>query len=217
MPYFLPRRPEGEAKARSTEKQRSYFLFVGRLEYIKGVQNLIEAFRKNDQFDLLIAGDGDYRETLEKKAKDCPNIKFLGRLSQDGLADLYRSATAVIVSSICYETFGIIIIEAFSHKTPVIVNDLGALPEVVDDSKGGFVYSTEDELIAAMKKLAADRNLRDELGERGYQAYLKYWSEEPHLNQYLELIENIKERRKVSFNGGLSKQSESTLTQSASI
>lgn len=201
MPYFLPRRPEGEAGIRPTQRLRPYFLFVGRLEYIKGVHNLIETFRKNDQFDLLIAGDGSYRETLETQAKDCSNIRFLGPLSQDALADIYRSAIAVIVPSICYETFGIIVIEAFSHKTPVIVNDLGALPEVVEDSQGGFVYRNEDELIAAIKKLAADQTLRDELGEKGYQAYLEYWNEEPHLNQYLELIKAIKEQRKRGSNG----------------
>ncbi len=195
MPYFLPRRPANDTQEKPAKRSRPFFLFVGRLEYIKGVQNLINAFRKNDQFDLMIAGDGNYRAALEDQAKDCPNIKFLGRLSQDELADLYAAATAVLVSSICYETFGIIIIEAFSHKTPVIVNDLGALPEVVDDSEGGFIYRNEDELVAAMKKLANDPVLRDELGEKGYQAYLKYWNEEPHLEKYLGLIDEIKEKR----------------------
>jgi len=216
MPYFLPRRAAGEISKRSTNGRRPYFLFVGRLEYIKGVHNLIETFRKNEQFDLLIAGDGAYKATLEAQAKGCKNIQFLGRLSQDGLADLYRSAIAVIVPSICYETFGIIIIEAFSHKTPVIANDLGALPEVVDDSQGGFVYRTEDELIAAMNKLAADQDLRNEMGEKGYQSYLKYWNEEPHLDEYLGLIEDIKEQRNngtaaVSRNGGPSASSEKDL------
>ena len=201
MPYFLPRRPEGDVNEQRKQQRRPFFLFVGRLEYIKGVHNLIETFRKNDQFDLLIAGDGAYKATLEAQAKESANIQFLGRLSQDGLADLYRSAIAVIVPSICYETFGIIIIEAFSHKTPVIANDLGALPEVVDDSQGGFVYRTEDELVDAMKKLAADPSLRDEIGEKGHQAYLKYWNEEPHLDQYLQLIENLRktERQRERF------------------
>ena len=48
-----------------------------------------------------------------------------------------------------------IIIESFARKTPVIVRDLGALPEVVNDSAGGFVYRTDEELLAAMRKLAA--------------------------------------------------------------
>ena len=195
MPYFLPKPAEEKAAANGPERL-PYFLFVGRLEYIKGVHRLIEVFRQRPDFQLLIAGDGDYRARLEKQAEDSSNIKFLGRLSQEGLADLYRNAIAVIVPSICYETFGIIIIEAFSYKTPVIVNDLGALPEVVEDSNGGYTYRSNEELVAAMEKVAADRELRDELGENGHRAFLKYWNEDPHIEQYLRLIGSIKDRRK---------------------
>lgn len=196
MPYFLPKPVEVEETARKGSERSPYFLFVGRLEYIKGVHNLIEVFKQRPDFQLLIAGDGEYRGHLEKQAEGCANIRFVGRLSQQDLADLYRNATAVIVPSICYETFGIIIIEAFSYKTPVIVNDLGALPEVVEDSDGGYVYRSDAELIAAMENLAGDRELRDDLGENGHRAFLKYWNEEPHIEQYLELIDSIETRRK---------------------
>lgn len=102
----------------------------------------------------------------------------------------------MIVPSICYETFGIIIIEAFSLKTPVITNNLGALPEVVEDSGGGFIYNNDDELVAAMKKLAADTDLRNELGEKGFQAYHQYWDENAHLEKYLGLIDSIREEKR---------------------
>lgn len=195
LPYFLPKRVDADAALPLATGSRPYFLFVGRLEYIKGVQNLINAFRNNPEFDLIIAGDGVYRDALESQAEECPNIKFLGRQDQDSLSVLYRSASAAIVPSICYETFGIIIIEAFSYKTPVIVNDLGALPEVVEDSGGGFVYKTEEELIEAMRTIAADPERRAELGENGYRAYVRLWSEEPHINMYLDLIRKIAETR----------------------
>ena len=196
LPYFLPKRPESNAVERAVDNGgRPYFLFVGRLEYIKGVQNLIEPFRKNPAFDLLVAGDGVFRESLEAQAADCPNIKFLGRQDQDSLSCLYRGAKAVIVPSICYETFGIVVIEAFSHKTPVIVNDLGALPEVVQDSDGGIIYKTEQELISAINMLAGDPEKRNEFGENGRRAYLKYWCEEPHLEMYMKLIESVVEEK----------------------
>jgi glycosyltransferase involved in cell wall biosynthesis len=161
------------------------------LERIKGVQNLIPAFRRKTEFDLLIAGDGEYKNELLEQAKDCPNIKFLGRLSQDELQKLYRSAVAVLVPSICFETFGIIIIEAFAQKTPVIVNNLGALPEVVELSGGGFVYQNDKELIRAMELLADSPRLRQAFGAKGYAAYLKHWNEDAHLKKYLDLIEEF--------------------------
>ncbi len=198
LPYFLPAPKETE-NLHPVPKQtpvRPFFLFVGRLEKIKGVQNIIPIFQNQEKYDLLIAGDGEYQETLEAQAAGSPHIKFLGRLDQNRLAGLYQSAVAVVVPSICYETFGIIIIEAFSHRTPVIVNDLGALPEVVEDSGGGFIYRNADELTAAIDKLADDSALRNELGEKGYAAFMKYWNEEAHLTQYLDLISTLREKRR---------------------
>ncbi len=197
MPYFLPTPPEeNENTEAGRNSVRPYFLFVGRLEEIKGVQNIIPVFRKKPEYDLLIAGDGNFTENLKKQAKGVSNIKFTGRVDQARLRSLYKSAVAVIVPSICYETFGIIIIEAFSRKTPVITNNLGALPEVVEDSGGGFIYETEAELIEAMDKIAGSPSLRNELGEKGHAAYLKYWNEEAHLERYLGLIKELKLKRK---------------------
>lgn len=141
IPYFLPRRPSADCspcEAGSASTGSHEFLFVGRLEKIKGVQDLIPLFRRRPTYRLSIAGDGTYAAELKEMAKGIQNIRFLGRCSHAQLSALYRKANAVIVPSICYEVFGIIIIEAFSYKTPVIVNNLGALPEVVHDSGGGL-------------------------------------------------------------------------------
>ena len=199
IPYFLPQANKTTANNESDEpspNNRPFFLFVGRLEKIKGLQNLIPVFKKLADYDLLVAGDGAYRNELQKTAEDTSNIKFLGRLSYEELQKLYQKALAVIVPSICYEVFGIIIIEAFSLKTPVIVNKFGAMPEVVEDSGGGFVYNNEDELVTAMEKLAKDQNLRTTLGEKGYQAYLRYWSEDAHIERYLNLVKQLQHERK---------------------
>ena len=201
IPYFLPK-PKEEAGNTSSQNvtERPFFLFVGRLEQIKGVQNLIPIFKEREEYDLFVAGDGEYKANLMEMAGDAPNIKFLGRLDQAELRSLYHSAKAVIVPSICFETFGIIIIEAFSMKTPVIVNNLGALPEVVEDSGGGIIYNDRNELIQAMDKLAQLPSLRDELGKKGYEAYLKYWTEDAHIVQYFDLIERIKNKSETGLN-----------------
>lgn len=198
IPYFLPRTEKQDEKLQTTNSaapDRPFFLFVGRLEKIKGLQNLIPVFKKHPEYTLLVAGSGEYENELRELSAGVKNIEFLGRLSFARLQELYRQATAVIVPSICYEVFGIIIIESFSMKTPVIVNNLGALPEVVDDSGGGIVYNTEEELLAAMKQLSSDPALRNDLANKGYQAYLKYWTEERHMEQYFELIEEVKKKR----------------------
>jgi glycosyltransferase involved in cell wall biosynthesis len=99
------------------------------------------------------------------------------------------------VPSITYETFGIICIEAFARKTPVIARDLGALPEVIEESGGGFVYRTDEELLAAVNRIAASPRLRSELGEKGYCGFVKLWSKEAHLKLYFDLLQRIAIRK----------------------
>ncbi len=194
LPSFLPVPATGNPQPKKkspVRRQRPYFLFVGRLEKIKGVQNVIPAFRKYRTCDLLVAGDGEYAPALKDLAKDVPNVKFLGRLSYQRLTALYQEAVAVIVSSVCYEIFSLVVIESFAERTPLIVNNQGALPELVQQSGGGLIYSNEKELIEHMERCSQDKQLRNELGKRGYLAYRKYWTDESHLEQYFQLIKEV--------------------------
>lgn len=199
IPYFLPKSValSGDGAAEGGAHGRPYFLFVGRLEKIKGVQNLLRVFRRYTACDLLVAGDGAYGAELRRLGADLPHVKFLGRVAYVRLRSLYRNALAVIVPSICYEVFGIIILESFAMRTPVIVNNLGALPEVVEESGGGFVYNNDDELIAHMERLRQDPPLRNELGERGHRAYLNRWTEDACLEKYYRLIGEIAARKSI--------------------
>ena len=172
--------------------ERPYVLFVGRLERIKGVHVLIEAFRSYRSLDLLIAGEGQLGPELRRSAVGLDHVRFLGHVGREGLDALYRHATALVVPSVGYEVFGLVVLEAFARRTPVIVHDLGALPELVEDSGGGLVYSTNGELVNAIERLRADAALRNELGRRGYDAWQRLWSEECHLSGYFAAIEEAR-------------------------
>ena len=154
LPYFIERVDNDWKSPGPRPQEDPYFLFVGRLETIKGLQTLIPLWKNVDGIDLLIAGTGTSERQLRAQAASNPRIKFLGPLPQRQLGTLYFHALACIVPSITYETFGMIIIESFARKTPVIARDLGALPEVIHDSGGGFIYRTDEELLAAMNRIA---------------------------------------------------------------
>lgn len=194
MPYFIPSSEEGSFtggdKAPGAAR-RPYFLFVGRLEKIKGLQHVIPLFRDYRHADLLIAGDGEYADVLKGLAGGIDSVRFLGRVDHEGLRRLYHGAIALVVPSICYEVFGIIILEAFSMKTPVIVNNVGAPPDVIEESGGGFIYNNADELIEAMDRLRCDTALRDELALKGYNAYRRYWTEDNCMRIYFNLIAQL--------------------------
>jgi len=178
---------------------RPYFLFVGRLEKLKGLQTIIPVFLNYSSADLVIAGDGDYAGELKKLAAGCDRIHFLGHVPSWQLRSLYARAVALVVPSITFETFALVIIEAFSNRTPVIVRDLGPLPEIVKESAGGLIFDDSITLLDAMQRLQFDRGLRDRLGESGYQAYRSRWTEETYLERYLGLIEELRARKGLSM------------------
>jgi glycosyltransferase involved in cell wall biosynthesis len=191
LPYFIEKADSDWQSPAPAPQERPYFLFVGRLETIKGLQMVIPLWRNIQDFDLLVAGTGRQEAELRALAADNPRIRFLGPLSQKTLSTYYFHARATLVPSITYETFGVIIIESFARKTPVIVRDLGALPEVVEDSNGGIIFRTDQELIASIEKIGRSPRFRQELGENGYQAFLKYWCREAHLEMYFDLLAKI--------------------------
>ena len=192
LPLFLPEHEVEDNGTGFDNGGRPYFLFVGRLERLKGVQVLLEVFRTYRAADLLIAGDGTYGDELRRTAAGLAQVRFLGKVAAAELDSLYRGATALIVPSIGYETFGVVGIEAMARRTPVIVNDLGALPELVADSGGGLVYTSTHELIEAMGQMQENPLMRQELGDRGYAAWWERWSEEPHMDAYFAAIDEAR-------------------------
>jgi glycosyltransferase involved in cell wall biosynthesis len=89
----------------------------------------------------------------------------------------------------------VVVIEAFARKTPAIVRDRGALPEAIRDSGGGFVYRTDEELLAAIARIAESPTLRAELGAPGYRAVVEKWSTEAHLCAYFDLLRKVAIRK----------------------
>jgi glycosyltransferase involved in cell wall biosynthesis len=194
LPPFLSTREAQAVGQQPMRRERPYFLFVGRLERLKGVETLLERFRAYTDADLLVAGEGEHGATLRRMAAESPNIHFMGDVDPAALPPLYAGAVALLVPSVGYEVFPLVILEAFAQGTPVIVNDLGGLTEAVEDSGAGFAYRTQDELLEAIRVLQRDPDRRRELGQNGRDAWQRLWSEDPHLDGYFAAIEEAKGR-----------------------
>lgn len=182
LPYFLPDLPKLAEPFRG--HPRPYFLFVGRLEKIKGLQEVFPAMDRHPDADLLILGDGDYATELKRLAGGRETIRFLGRKSPEELDAYYRGALGLIVPSVCYETFGIILIESFRLGTPVIARRLGPFPEIVERAGAGALFRTEDELVAAMRMLQGDPARRAALSEAARGAFAAHWREDRVMAAY---------------------------------
>lgn len=165
VPYGVPM-PETPYEGPSPHP-RPYCFFAGRLEPIKGVEDVVDAFDGADGPDLVIAGDGTSGAALRARAHGRPRVHFLGRLPADALAPYYRHALASLVPSKGFETFGMVVIEALAQGTPVIARRIGPLPEILETTGGGQTFATQDELRAAIAACAADPAAARRRGEHG--------------------------------------------------
>jgi glycosyltransferase involved in cell wall biosynthesis len=195
LPNFIDRVDEDWRNPAPRPQETPYFLFVGRLELIKGLQTLIAMWDRAPDCDLLVAGTGSYEPELRAMAAGNPRIKFLGPLPQRDLGALYYHALACIIPSVTYETFGMTSVEAFARKTPAIARDLGGLPEVIEDSGGGFLYRTEEELATALHRIAGSPGMRAELGQKGYDAFIRMWCREAHLRLYFGFLNRAAQKK----------------------
>jgi glycosyltransferase involved in cell wall biosynthesis len=110
------------------------------------------------------------------------------------LKRLYRHSIAALVPSLCYETFGLVALEAFAQGAPAIVHDLGALPETVRDG-GGMTYKTADELVASMEKLRNEPAVRAAMVSAAQENLKSNYTEQRHLTQYYDMIAELKGAR----------------------
>lgn len=166
---------------------RPYFFFAGRLEPGKGLQTVIPLLRKFPEADLLVAGEGSLKDQLRRDGRN--QVVLLDQLPSEGLEKYYRHAIATLAPSLSYETFGLTLAESFRCGTPVIARRIGPFPDIVTRSEGGILFSTDDELVAAMRRLAGDALYRARLGEQGRAAFLRWWEDGASTASYLDMIE----------------------------
>jgi glycosyltransferase involved in cell wall biosynthesis len=125
--------------------------FAGRLVPEKGTHILIEALsllpRSLAHVRLRIAGDGPERASLEGLARKLglgDRVEFLGHLTREDVERWLATATVHVVPSLWAEPFGLVAIEAMARGTPVMVSAAGALPELVEEGRTGYVVAPGD-------------------------------------------------------------------------
>jgi glycosyltransferase involved in cell wall biosynthesis len=155
--------------------EATVFLYVGRMEPHKGLQELVEAFGKlpaskeRAPANLLLVGDGSMRNALGGAATGDSRIHWLGRLSGTALLDAYAAADVFVLAS-RFEPWGLVVNEAMAAGLPVIATDrVGCVDDLVVQGETGSVVPAEspDALAAAMETLLLDRPLRDKMARDG--------------------------------------------------
>jgi glycosyltransferase involved in cell wall biosynthesis len=140
-----------------TSPREPWLLFIGRLTEEKGIRTLLHAWSREPGLpELRIAGDGPLRHLVDEAAANDPRITPLGWRSSEQVMDLLARSSALIFASEWYEAgTTLVMIEAFSQGTPIVVSDVGNFTEAVIDGANGahFCSGDPDSLADAVQRL----------------------------------------------------------------
>lgn len=171
------------------EKKGEYYIFAGRLSEEKGVRTLVDAFSSVES-ELRICGDGPLKELVEKAASDRCNVTYLGMLSETEVSEEIANAKALIIPSLWYEGFPMVVLEAFRLGVPVIASKIGSLDEIVRSGLGcKFIPGDSRSLVAAL----TDFENMDEnnLSKKCLEEFESNYSKNKNINQLIEIYRDI--------------------------
>ncbi len=174
-----------------------YAVFVARLSPEKGLDTLLAAWAKlNRPMRLKVIGDGPLADRVRAAAAADPRIEYLGRLPLPEVLDVIGGAACLIMPSVWYETFGRTIIEAYAKGTPVLASRLGAMAELVDEGRTGFLFAPgdPDALAAAVARLLADPDALARMRPAARREFEAKYTAGTNYRQLIDIYERALER-----------------------
>ena len=163
-------------------------LFVGRLDPLKGLEQLLKAFgeiAEKQMINLIIVGGDEYSRVSTQKLNDMAaelgvqrRVNFAGSVEQEELA-LYYSAADICIIPSYYESFGMVALESLACGTPVIATDVGAMSKVISHPVAGEIVKNNPPYLLASKitkVLAANRNQPADIESRRHLVEQYSWS-----------------------------------------
>jgi len=177
---------------------RDKFVYVGRLSPEKGIRTLLRVIDKMNQISFSIAGTGPLEDYIKLFSVTHNNCRFNGHILRDEIENLLSQAIALIVPSECFETFGLVIIEAFSCGVPVIVSDIGSLSEIVENEYTGlkFAPGNPDELARKIQWAWDHRAEMEIMGRNALSDFEEKYSPERNLEILLDIYEEAINNKK---------------------
>jgi len=169
--------PIKEAKTGDTNPYQ--LVYVGRLVFYKNIQVVIKALKtlkeKFPKINLIIIGKGPYRHNLEKLVSQYGlqnNVTFQGHVSEDEKNSLISNSQALVLPSL-FEGFGLVILEAFMQKKPVLVSDVRPLSDIIEHQKTGLIIPPHDEnaWVKGIESIIQDPAAASKMGELGRKTF----------------------------------------------
>ncbi len=172
-----------------------FVLFVGAPWYLKGVDLLIEAFRRMESgfpgMKLKILGHYPDRTTLDTLIGNSTNIEILAARPNPEVLQIIQQALVLALPSRC-EGMGRVLIEAMAAGVPLIGSDVGGIPFMIQDGENGFVFPAGDSMALErrLRELLSDPDLRQRMGANGYVRAHEKLNEKVYVGQFKRMVED---------------------------
>lgn len=170
--------------------KREGAVFVGRLSPEKGLKFLLRAWKELHEIPLTVIGDGPLGSWAEDFIREnrMDKVRLVGRYPQTDVLTALKSVHFLIMPSLCYESFGRTIIEAYAAGTPVIAARLGAMADLVEEGQTGLLFRAGD-VEDFIKKVRLAFGKLDTAGDWGRQARLTFETKYSSKTAYENLIQ----------------------------
>lgn len=195
MPHFVQADPQPHAIKGSVD----YALYIGRLDPEKGIRTLLEAWTQLE-IPLKIRGDGQLEQEAREfvNSKNTKSVEFIGRLGREELSTLIRNARFLVVPSEgYYETFGMVIIEAYARGVPVLASRIGVAIEMVIDGETGLYFTPGDaaDLADKAQRLWEDPLMASKFGDNALKLYHEKFTPEQCYHTLLGVYKRVMRSR----------------------
>ncbi len=190
LPNFMGEESAGANERRFSEG-RPVFLFIGRLNYQKGVDVLLEAARRCSGISFRLAGSVDTSFLDTEALPD--NVKWLGVIGEEEKKQALGSARALLFTSRSYEGFPMVFLEAMQQNLMVIAPDFAGYPEIIRDGTNGLLFRQGDvaDLEAVITSIANDDQRAETYGRHGYEIFMNEYSCEVWYREYMAIVSQI--------------------------
>ena len=192
--FYLPNFVQENSIANFKRKNRDKIILgVGRFHENKNFETVIKALDQLPDYKLWLVGDGFLKSkyiSIAKKYKVDKRLKIFSW--EDKISKYYNSADIVVCSSII-EPLGNVILEAWSHKVPIIAANVMGPANLIRHKVNGLKFQKENikKLVESIKILDSNQGLKQKIIQNGFEMFTKYYSEKNVTKKYINFFYRV--------------------------
>ena len=179
-----------------------HVLYLGGLYRDKGVMTVAKAFTQLPHIPLKFVGAGDAEPELRDyiHRHQLTNLEIVGFKNGHDKREYLRNSMFTIMASQCYETFGLVVLEAFASGKPVVASAIGAIPHIVQDHDTGLLFESQnaDDLAGKVRWLYEHPEAIESMGRKARAVVESKYDSRFRYAALLDIFEQVIEQSRVS-------------------